>query len=705
MMEGFEFENIKTDLTEKEEIDLNTQIEHTIDKHRNNRQEINRLVFECIEAMTEGDSAQTELSNKGFLARLVGGLTGSNAMLQNKINSNRSVAQYASQQILSKLAEQNLMSFELITAVNNKLNASIFEFNVEINNIYEIIYKSCLQIKNDIENLDERVSKLENKVSNSDRWINLSKWVKSIKDLKFNGRSYPCLNDAQKIVCLARDFYDITKGEWETSDLLLLKDAMSGIGMNPGEKVNFLSVIEEVSEQEILMKKFLGYHELKEKVDPSYLVFTGAIQKFQLLQGEEHYIVDSLEENLGENISEIKIMESLTQNFMKKNAGVDLNTEIENCDLILDLLYNIEEFSGLLTNITSELAITIQTFLSGNKLEAFNSFVKMANSGNGRACYWVSLYYTYGYDVSQLDYSKAEEYVKKGCELGDPVATFSAMLSNNNSQEEITSHAKLLLNSSEANEADTQTLLGDMYRNLREYEEAVKWYRKAADQGYAKAQSSLGVRYRDGNGVEKNYEEAMKWCRKAAVQGHAPAQNNLGTMYYTGNGVEKNYKEAVKWYRKAADQGHASAQNYLGVMHFYGKGVEKNYKEAVKWFRKAADQGHEDAQQNLGVMYYTGNGVEKNYKEAVKWYRKAADQGNAEAQNNLAEMYDKGKGVKKNKEKAAQLYQEAADQGNKSAREKVRLAQFKNDAATVGVCVAKYGIPLISMLASKKGRK
>ena len=69
--------------------------------------------------------------------------------------------------------------------------------------------------------------------------------------------------------------------------------------------------------------------------------------------------------------------------------------------------------------------------------------------------------------------------------------------------------------------------------------------------------------YDKGEGVEQDHEEAVKWYRKAADQGDADAQFNLGVMYYNGEGVPEDDKEAVKWWRKAAEQGHAEAQYFL----------------------------------------------------------------------------------------------------------------------------------------------
>ena len=73
----------------------------------------------------------------------------------------------------------------------------------------------------------------------------------------------------------------------------------------------------------------------------------------------------------------------------------------------------------------------------------------------------------------------------------------------------------------------------------------------------------MGVCYDKGLGVVNDEVEAVCWYRKAAEQGHAKAQFNLGNSYYKGEGVEKDIREAARWYAKAAEQGHAKAQAKL----------------------------------------------------------------------------------------------------------------------------------------------
>ncbi|MBA9011104.1 tetratricopeptide repeat protein [Clostridium saccharobutylicum] len=67
----------------------------------------------------------------------------------------------------------------------------------------------------------------------------------------------------------------------------------------------------------------------------------------------------------------------------------------------------------------------------------------------------------------------------------------------------------------------------------------LKKLKKYALRGNLRAQNTIGDRYYIGDGVEKNYEEAFRWYKKAADEGYNVAQYNLGDMYYCGFGIEK----------------------------------------------------------------------------------------------------------------------------------------------------------------------
>ena len=65
--------------------------------------------------------------------------------------------------------------------------------------------------------------------------------------------------------------------------------------------------------------------------------------------------------------------------------------------------------------------------------------------------------------------------------------------------------------------------------------------------------------YHLGEGLKQNYTETLKWYKLAADQGYAPAQSNLGYLYENGEGVPRDYAGALKWYRLAAEQGEEDA--------------------------------------------------------------------------------------------------------------------------------------------------
>lgn len=102
----------------------------------------------------------------------------------------------------------------------------------------------------------------------------------------------------------------------------------------------------------------------------------------------------------------------------------------------------------------------------------------------------------------------------------------------------------------------------DQLRAEGNYEEEASKHRIIAEKGgqYSKlGQFNLGVKYYLGQGVEQSYEEALKWYRMAAEQGLAEAEYALGDMYYRGTGVVQDNETALEWLTKAHEHGHPNA--------------------------------------------------------------------------------------------------------------------------------------------------
>jgi TPR repeat protein len=103
-----------------------------------------------------------------------------------------------------------------------------------------------------------------------------------------------------------------------------------------------------------------------------------------------------------------------------------------------------------------------------------------------------------------------------------------------------------------------------------------------AQQGDAVAQVRIAKPYYE----EHNYDEAEKWFRRAAEQGNAEAEDYLGTLYFTGRGVPQNYTEAARWFHMAADKDIEHAQRQLAEMYAHGLGVQRDHAESEKWSEK-----------------------------------------------------------------------------------------------------------------------
>ena len=272
-----------------------------------------------------------------------------------------------------------------------------------------------------------------------------------------------------------------------------------------------------------------------------------------------------------------------------------------------------------------------------------------------------------------------------------------------------------------ATSAEAEDLLGLCYLNGNGIEknpiEACKWFTKAAARGFAQAQdhlgtvmsestkngqvsvalhlaehgaasaeaeSLLGLRYLNGDGVAKNPDEAGKWFTKAATRGHTSAIGHLGWLYKHGEGTRKDLAKALDHFQEAAQLGCAAAQTNLAYMLANGEGTRQDQVLAKYWFQQAANQGLTSAQDNLALCYLHGKGTPKNLHEAVCWFSAAANQGQglAKAQCKLGEMLLFGVGVEKNAARALAYFIQSARQGHPLAQSYVDQMLSKDEHTT-----------------------
>jgi len=134
--------------------------------------------------------------------------------------------------------------------------------------------------------------------------------------------------------------------------------------------------------------------------------------------------------------------------------------------------------------------------------------------------------------------------------------------------------------------------------------------KNAAEGGYPRAQRELGALYYHGNSasgsatptattvagpeavddstaINVDHTLAVKWFRRAADQGDEVAQFNMGACYFNGHGVRQDLNESIRWYRMAAENGHYLSQRALYEIYRKGAGAGKlsDFNEAEEWYR------------------------------------------------------------------------------------------------------------------------
>lgn len=171
-----------------------------------------------------------------------------------------------------------------------------------------------------------------------------------------------------------------------------------------------------------------------------------------------------------------------------------------------------------------------------------------------------------------------------------------------------------LRRSADVGHAPAQVLLAEILDRSEYDEEAVGYYRKAADQGNADGQFGLGSMYSVGEGVKKDLVAARRWITLAAEQGQKQAVTVIAQAFIGGQlGVsepEREGEEARRWIVKAADLAYLPAVDALVQAYRAGLfGFPVDAGEAARWLAKSNEL--------RGIRPGTGRGKGRN-KEVKK---------------------------------------------------------------------------------------
>jgi len=176
-----------------------------------------------------------------------------------------------------------------------------------------------------------------------------------------------------------------------------------------------------------------------------------------------------------------------------------------------------------LSTLVSKLKVTVLLLvlcLSGCKAEVkselFVKLEKLAQTGNPDAQYHLGMMYNNGLGVKQ-DPRKAFDWFTKAADSGNPLAAYKVGC----------------------------YYAGEFQVVPLNREKSLSFKLIAANAGYSYAQTDVG----NACFEKKDYDEAIKWWKLAAAQGYLQALNNLSIAYYEGQIVPENKVLAHAYYK------------------------------------------------------------------------------------------------------------------------------------------------------------
>jgi len=152
---------------------------------------------------------------------------------------------------------------------------------------------------------------------------------------------------------------------------------------------------------------------------------------------------------------------------------------------------------------------------------------------------------------------------------------------------------------------------------------AMAAYREAAAGGSAEAQVWLAW-FLDH--AEEN-DEAVSWYRAAAEQGDAGGMAGLAEMYAKGEGVERDPARARELFEQAAEAGHVTSMIVLAAAwENGGLGLTADDSRAGEWLLRAASEGDIQSMERVAAAYEAGGlGLAEDRTQADYWKRSARE--------------------------------------------------------------------------------
>ena len=254
-----------------------------------------------------------------------------------------------------------------------------------------------------------------------------------------------------------------------------------------------------------------------------------------------------------------------------------------------------------------------------NKKEAFKWYAKAAENGSQKA-----------FDMLNKYINRGDADAKDGLlELYISSKNYKGIINYVNSGDnKATDYIRNIFN---GQDNETQFKIAQIYTQLNNGQEALKWYLKLADNNNTKALNAIAEIYYQGKyGIPKDLEKAKYYYKQLANQNNEEAKKALVSVYISCNDFNE---ETIKLFREEAKKGNEEA--YQALL-YYCSSAKEITPEIIDITNELETKNKfsPDIEHKIGNAYFFGNqDIKQNYTTAFEWYLKAQINGNTESKD------------------------------------------------------------------------
>lgn len=582
---------------------------------------LNLILSGMTALMNDTDEKVSIMESQNWFQRMIKTVSGKNKMTQSEIEQNHDKLNAYMSEAIAELYNRDCIDHSVIISLGTQLNE---------------IYADHLQLKN---MLGSFVAKLNEKINSVDNFHMLT--------TEIDQGIYTCKNDIYSICNVLSQFdsrmlnderkLDIIRRSLENQQILsdkaiplvdYLMDVIEIPMDNAGKIYLELSTIRDNFMVDVFLSTMDAYYFLSDmtrKMKSKQLLVHDIIA----IKGLNDAVLISTNEIYNEFLmSKVAVVGNLSINASVADIGDRKAEKSQDGENLQEPTWNASK--ALEQNVIEEQEVLQQAeqmFFDCKLDEAFEIFSSLAESGNGRAMYFLGEYYYHQYGHVARDLKESKKWRMKGYKSGDPLAALNAcdyLDDDSVEQKQVLNNVFPVIKSmAESGDVYAQHELAELYFSRNALKQGIEWLKKAANEGYWGAMERIGDLYWMGDYVVQDFSEAMSWYAKGMEKESAGSFRDMALCYYYGNGVKEDNEQAKQLWLKAYELGSGVAAWNIAQMYGWGKLGDIDKKKKLLWAEKSAELGYKDALIYCGICYWLGKDVSEN-KEMARDYCKIA---------------------------------------------------------------------------------